>query len=198
MTSVPNRPRRSNGSNAIKTILLMRHAKAAAEEPHESDFQRCLTDDGIRTACETAATLLSHGIRIDRIISSAAERTRQTADLIAAGMQLTAARMDLDELYLAPAKKFERAICDYSLEDESSVFVVGHNPGIAGLICDWADQSLSVPTATVAVFESSADTWHDVRRTKVHIPKLVCLLQHGKVAWPHDQTTSDPELPEKS
>ena len=172
----------------------MRHAKAAAEKQHASDFERCLTDDGIRTASETAATLLSHGIRIDRIISSAATRTRQTADLIATGMQLTAARMDLDELYLAPAKKFEMAICDFPTEDESSVLIVGHNPGIAGLICDWADKNLSVPTATVAVFESSADTWHDVRRTKVHLPKLVCLLQHGKVAWPRDETTSDPEL----
>ena len=172
----------------------MRHAKAAAEAQHESDFQRGLTEGGIRTAGETAAILLSRGIRIDRIISSAAKRTRETADLIAAGMQLTAARTDLDELYLAPGKLFEKAICDYPLEDESSVLVVGHNPGIAGLICDWADQSLSVPTSTVAVFESSADTWHDVRRTKVHVPKLVCLLQHGKVAWPRDQTTSDPEL----
>lgn len=171
----------------------MRHAKAEAEKPHESDFQRRLTEDGIRTARETAATLLSHGIRIDRIISSAAERTRQTADLIAEGMQLTAARTDLDELYLAPAKKFEKAIADDPTEDESTVLVVGHNPGIAELMCDWADQSLSVPTSTVAVFESSADTWHDVRRAKVHIPKLVCLLQHGKVAWPHDQTTNDPD-----
>ena len=170
----------------------MRHAKAAAEEPHESDFQRCLTEDGIRTAGETAATLLSRGVHIDRIISSSAVRTRQTADLIAEGMQLTAARLDLDELYLAPAKKFEKAICDYPLEDESSVLVVGHNPGIAGLICAWSDESFSVPTATVAVFESSADTWHEVRQTKVHIPKLVCLLQHGKVALPRDETTSDP------
>ncbi len=172
----------------------MRHAKAANEKPYESDFQRCLTEDGIRTASETAATLHSHGIRIDRIIASAAERTRQTADLITEGMQLTAARMDLDELYLAPAKKFEKAICDCPVEDESSVLVVGHNPGIAGLICDWADKSLSVPTATVAVFESSADTWHDVKRTKAHVPKLVCLLQHGKVAWPRDETNSDPKL----
>ena len=172
----------------MKTILLMRHGKAAAEKQHESDFDRCLTEEGIHTACETAVTLLSQGIRIDRIVSSAAERTRQTADLIAAGMQLTTARLDLDELYLAPAKKFEKAICDCPLEDESSVLVVGHNPGIAGLICDWADQSLSVPTSTVAVFESTADTWHDVRRTKVYIPKLVCLLQHGKVAWPRSAT----------
>ena len=172
----------------------MRHAEAASEESHVPDFARCLTEDGIRLAGETATTLLSRGFRIDRIIASAAERTRQTADLVAEGMQLTAARLDLDELYLATAKLFEKAICDNPLEDESAVLIVGHNPGIAGLICAWADKSLSVPTATVAVFESSADTWYNVRRTTVHIPRLVCLLQHGKVAWARDKTTSDPEL----
>jgi len=174
----------------------MRHAKAAGENPHESDFERCLTEDGIRSASETAATLLSHGFRIDRIITSSAQRTQQTADLVAAGMQLTAPRLNLDKLYLAPAKKFEKVICDCPLEAESSVLVVGHNPGIARLICDWADQSLSVPPATVAVFESPADTWDDVRRTKVHVPKLVCLLQDGRVVWPNNDTTSAPQLSE--
>lgn len=178
----------------MKTILLMRHAEAASEEPHVADFARCLTEDGIRIAGETAAILLTRRLHIDRILASAATRTRQTADLIAAGMQLTATRLDLDELYLAPAKLFEKAICETPREDESSVLIVGHNPGIARLICDWTDKSLSVPTATVAVFESSADTWHNVRRTKVHIPQLVCLLQHGKVAWARDKTTCDPEL----
>ena len=183
-----------SGSGAIKTILLMRHAKAAAEEAGESDFERRLTADGILTARQTATTLLSSGFRIDRIIASAAERTRQTADLVAEGMQLSAERLDLDELYLAPAKMFEATLCERTFEDESSVLVVGHNPGIASLICRWADKNLAIHPATVAVFESSADTWLHVRRTKVHIPQLICLLQDGKVAWQRDETTRDPEM----
>ena len=160
----------------------MRHAKAAAEEPGETDFDRVLTAEGIRMARETAATLKGRGFQIDRIIASAAARTLQTADIVAEEMQVDAARLDLEELYLAPARVFEAAVCERSFEDESTVLVVGHNPGIAGLMCRWSDKIFAVPTSTVAVFESSAETWHDVRLMKIHVPKLVCLIQDGKVA----------------
>ena len=159
----------------------MRHAKAAAEEPGETDFDRVLTAEGIRMARETATTLKGRGFQIERIIASAAARTLQTADIVAEEMQLDAARLDLEELYLAPAKVFEAAVCERSFEDASTVLVVGHNPGIAGLMCRWSDKIFAVPTSTVAVFESSAETWHDVRLTKIHVPKLVCLIQDGKV-----------------
>ena len=159
----------------------MRHAKAANEEPGESDFDRCLTTEGIRMARETATAMKDRGFQIERIISSSAVRTRETADIVAEEMQLKVDRLDLEELYLAPAKAFEATICERSFEDESMVLVVGHNPGIAGLICRWADKALSVSTSTVAVFESTAETWHDVRRTKIHVPRLVCLIQEGKV-----------------
>ena len=159
----------------------MRHAKAANEEPGESDFDRCLTTEGIRMARETATAMKDRGFQIERIISSSAVRTRETADIVAEEMQLIVDRLDLEELYLAPAKAFEATICERSFEDESMVLVVGHNPGIAGLICRWADKALSVSTSTVAVFASTAETWHDVRRTKIHVPRLVCLIQEGKV-----------------
>ena len=159
----------------------MRHAEAAAEEPGESDFDRCLTTDGVRMARETAAVMKHRGFRFDRIISSSATRTLQTAEIIADEMELGVDRLNLDELYLAPAKAFEAAICERAFDDESAVLIVGHNPGIAGLICRWADRALAVPPATVAIFNSTADTWHDVRLTKIHVPKLVCLIQDGRV-----------------
>ena len=99
----------------------MRHAKAAAEEPGETDFDRVLTAEGIRMARETATTLKGRGFQIERIIASAAARTLQTADIVAEEMQLDAARLDLEELYLAPARAFEAAVCERSFEDESTV-----------------------------------------------------------------------------
>ena len=159
----------------------MRHAKAANEEPGETDFDRCLTTEGIRMAQETAAVIKERGFRINRIISSSAVRTRQTAAIVAEKMQLNVDRLELEELYLAPAKAFEAAVCERTFDDESTVLIVGHNPGIAGLMCRWADKILAVSTSTVAVFESTAETWHDVRLTKIHVPKLVCLIQDGKV-----------------
>ena len=64
----------------------MRHAKAAAEEPGETDFDRVLTAEGIRMARETATTLKGRGFQIERIIASAAARTLQTADIVAEEM----------------------------------------------------------------------------------------------------------------
>ena len=98
----------------------MRHAKAADEEPGESDFDRCLTTDGIRMARETAAAMKERGFQINRIISSSAVRTLQTTDIIAEEMQLDFARLDLEELYLAPAKAFEAAVCQRTFDDEST------------------------------------------------------------------------------
>ncbi len=132
-------------------------------------------------ARETAAAMKERGFQINRIISSSAVRTRQTADIVAEEMQLDIDRLDLEELYLAPAMAFEAAVCERTFDDESTVLIVGHNPGIAGLICRWSDKALPVPTSTVAVFESTAETWQDVRQTKIHVPKLVCLIQDGKV-----------------
>ena len=132
-------------------------------------------------ARETAAAMKERGFQINRIISSSAVRTLQTTDIIAEEMQLDVARLDLEELYLAPAKAFEAAVCQRTFDDESTVLIVGHNPGIAGLICRWADKAIAVPTSTVAVFQSTAETWHDVRLTKIHVPKLVCLIQDGRV-----------------
>lgn len=167
----------------MKTILLMRHAKAAEPESGQSDFDRELTAEGLQSATETGTALLSLGIPIDRIIASTSARTRQTADFVANVMQSAAAREDRESLYLSPAKEIKAAVREQTLADESSVLIVGHNPGIAGLICRWADQSLAVPPATVAVFESSADTWSDVRRKSGHGPALVFLLHDGKVIY---------------
>ena len=176
----------------MKTIVLMRHAKAE-QDSEKSDFERELTADGIRVAGETGTAFRSIGLSIDRIIASSSARTRQTANLVAEAMQSGAERQDLDELYLARPKQIKDAIRGQETDDETSVLIVGHNPGIASVICRWADESLAVPPATVAVFESTADTWADVRRKAGHAPALVFLLRDGKVVWRRDATTSEPE-----
>ncbi len=176
----------------MKTIILMRHAKAE-QDSEKSDFERELTDDGIRVARETGTALLDIGLSIDRIIASSSTRTRQTANLVAEVMQSAPKRQDLDELYLAPPKQIKDALRGQETNDESSVLIVGHNPGIASVICRWADESLAVSPGTVAVFESSADTWDNVRRKAGHAPALVFLLRDGKVVWRRDSTTSEPK-----
>ena len=147
----------------LKTILLMRHAEAGHSHPTKRDFDRTLTDDGCQTAQQTGACLKLLGISVDRIIASSAMRTRQTAQFVASEVCPEAPRVFLDELYNATADAFASCIPGESSIEESSVLVVGHNPGIAGLMCHWAEQSLSVPPATLAIYQLQSTDWTGIR-----------------------------------
>lgn len=166
----------------MKTILLMRHSKAGEGKPSQSDFDRSLTDKGFAMAQKTGISLQSLGLQIDRVIASSAVRTRQTAEILAAEVCPAAPIVLLESLYLAPAESFAQSVREQPMEDESCVLVVGHNPGIAALMCRWAEQTLDVATSTLAVFESSAAQWSDVR-TKAGDPRLRSLIEKGHVVW---------------
>lgn len=164
-----------------KTILLMRHAEAREGTAEHRDFERCLTDSGRRIAAETGECLKSHGLQIDRVVSSSAARTRQTSEEVAAVVCPSSPLLLLDQLYNAPAEAFVASIRQEMSDEESCVLVVGHNPGIAGLMCQWAEQGLAVPPATVCIFRLEASMWSEVRLHSPAAPQLVCVIQDGRV-----------------
>jgi phosphohistidine phosphatase len=165
----------------VKTVLLMRHAMAGEGLPSQRDFDRELTSEGQATATQTGHLLKRLGVRIDVVLASAAARTRQTADAVRE-IVCPEARLELlDSLYHAPAESYAHAARRLTLETDSTVLIVGHNPGIADLICRWSDESLSVPTATVAIFESNADVWTRLRKSHGDSLSLSCLIQDARI-----------------
>lgn len=165
----------------LRTILVMRHAKARDGDSAPRDFDRNLTKSGRHTAQETGECLRSMGIKVDRIIASSSVRTRQTAEIVAA-KACPASPIDLlDSLYNATAAMFASSIGEKSAPDESAVLVVGHNPGIAGLMCHWAEESLAVPPATLTVFQLETDDWTKIRLAESCSPRLVAVIQGGKI-----------------
>jgi phosphohistidine phosphatase SixA len=92
------------------------------------------------------------------------------------------ARLELlDSLYHAPAETYAHAARRLTLDTESTVLIVGHNPGIADLMCRWSDESLSVSTATVAIFESSVEVWTRFRKSHGDSLSLTCLIQDARI-----------------
>ena len=63
---------------AVKTILLLRHAKSAWGEPGLNDHDRPLNRRGERAAWAMAEHLIKHGPLPDQILCSTAIRARQT------------------------------------------------------------------------------------------------------------------------
>jgi phosphohistidine phosphatase len=165
----------------VKTVLLMRHAMAGEGLHSQRDFDRELTSEGLETATQTGHLLKRMGVRIDVVLASAAVRTQQTADAVREIVCPNARFELLDSLYHAPAETYAHAVRRLTLETESTILIVGHNPGIGDLIYRWADESLSVSTATVAIFESTVDAWTRFRKSHGDALSLSCLIQDAQI-----------------
>ncbi|MBL8811527.1 MAG: histidine phosphatase family protein [Planctomycetaceae bacterium] len=157
----------------MKTVLLMRHAEAAPESAGQTDYDRPLTEDGIRIATQTGKALKAAGVTIDRIVASAAVRTTETARLVASKASPECPVILLEGLYSAPAELFAQVPRQYGFEDEQTLLIVGHNPGIGQLICYFAKDLLSVPPATLAGFQFDVAAWEEISRETATLARLI-------------------------
>jgi len=150
-----------------RTLILLRHGKSAYPAG-VGDHERPLAARGEREAALAGAWIGQHLPQVDRIVSSTAQRTRQTAAASGVRAPLTL----IDDIYeaypdelLDVVKAFEPA--------EHTVLLVGHAPGLPGLAEDLAGpgsdpSALSrlrskYPTSAVAVLSVDGD-WADVGR----------------------------------
>ena len=141
----------------MKTLLLMRHSYAASNNPAWSDKERPLTDHG-RELCRKTAEHLKD-LNVQRIIFSSATRTTETAELVAAAFPQTPTMNKSDDLYLAQPGVYRAAADNAALADEDVVLIVGHNPGIASLIGNMANESLAIFPGCVAIFSLKGNDW---------------------------------------
>ncbi len=174
----------------MKTLLLMRHARAADAKSGETDFQRVLTSDGRVMATQTGQILKSLKLRVDRIIASAALRTAETAALVAKSLSEPPANGPVQGpvdvvlergLYHASAHEFANAASHFAFEDDSTVLIVGHNPGIGALMCYWADERLPISPATLLAFGFDVNHWSDIRANDQGAARLLAVIQDGEL-----------------
>jgi phosphohistidine phosphatase len=152
----------------MRTIVVMRHAKA--EQAGPTDFDRPLADRGRQDAVAAGAWLAQTGFEPEYALVSAALRTRETWASVAEG-----AGWDLDpdfdrSLYAAgpdAALDLVREIAD----DIDRLLVIGHNPTMASLaqLLDDGDGDPELsgelfagyPTSAAAVFDYDG-SWADL------------------------------------
>ena len=161
----------------MKTLILMRHSHAASDNPAYTDHDRPLTHEG-RTLATTTSKLLTNW-PIDEIICSSATRTMETADLLASELSSPLTPHTRKELYLAPPGAYSTAALSIPNISSECIAIIGHNPGIASLICTWANDSLPVSPATVAVFELAIDDWKELSNSSEVTKQLTGLISNG-------------------
>jgi phosphohistidine phosphatase len=155
----------------MRRLLLLRHAKAERSRPGGSDRERALTERGRADAGKLGAYLLRHRLTPDLGLVSPAARTRQTWDLLVAGLANTPPAQFDEQLYGAAPEAILAAIQDTPGPVET-LLVVGHNPGLheaavmlvaAGDIEARQRLKEQFPTSALALIEFALTDWGRVR-----------------------------------
>jgi phosphohistidine phosphatase SixA len=157
----------------MKTLIVLRHAKAQHLAPDGTDIHRALSDRGERDAQLVGKTLRKLDLIPELILCSPATRTRETAERVLAKLKHPVPICLEEGIYEASVGSLIDLLSRQKSGDR--LLLIGHNPGLEGLV-GWLvrpDQPphLSLPTAGVARIDFAMDDWSEITQT------------HGELAW---------------
>jgi phosphohistidine phosphatase len=147
----------------MKTLLILRHAKAVSKDPSLSDHDRPLDDLGKEDALHIGKLIKEKDIIPSFIISSTALRAKTTAELVAKGCKYEADIVVDHSLYEAKSKGY-LAILETVSDRYSIVLIVGHNPTIEEIIQMLTDSPdvVVMPSCTLAHLSLPIEKWSDL------------------------------------
>ncbi len=151
----------------MKTVMLLRHAKASHAGSAQKDIDRTLTKVGRTDASQIGLFLKDLGFMPAHINSSPAERARQTLHHI---LEITEVDKQLvswcDDLYYGGARDYFGMI-NSSPEKANRIMVVGHNPLLeetVSLLCNGEGAYLArIPEGGLVCIEHPAIEWNQIK-----------------------------------
>jgi phosphohistidine phosphatase len=145
----------------MKTVLLMRHAKSSWKDHKLKDIKRPLTKRGKSDAPFMGQILADKELVPQMILCSPALRARTTAELVVEKCGYKGEITYVDSFYLAEPAVYSGALC--SLPDEiERVLLIGHNPGMEGLVQILSGQVESLPTSAIAYLVLPVSHWKEL------------------------------------
>ena len=152
----------------MKTLLILRHAKAVPKDPDSSDHDRSLDSFGKDDALHMGEIIRDKGMVPCVITSSTALRAKATAELVAKGCNYEGDLVLDHSLYEAKPKDYLDIIERIS-DGYSSVLIIGHNPTIEEtiqMLTDSSDVLVTIPSCALAHLSIPVEKWSDIRSIK--------------------------------
>jgi phosphohistidine phosphatase len=144
----------------MKTILFLRHGKSKRGLRYLTDYERPLAKRGKRDAARMGEFLVEKDLLPDLILSSPAERARQTALRCAEAADYQGEIRFAESLYFAGDDAYLELL--WALDDSvGSVLFVGHNPDIESAIENMSGQYARMPTAALARIDLPLERWSE-------------------------------------
>jgi len=142
-----------------RELLLLRHAKSDWNTGI-GDFERPLAKRGKRDAPRVGEWLYREGLVPDLVISSPAQRARQTTEKVCKSMEYKKRKIQWnDAVYAADTRGLLRLL-RHCPPEVGTLLLVGHNPGLEDLVRYLAGDEVDehgdgklLPTATLARLE---------------------------------------------
>ncbi|MEO0405641.1 MAG: histidine phosphatase family protein [Bacteroidota bacterium] len=144
------------------TLHLIRHAKSAWGHEQLDDHDRPLNKRGLRDAPSMARLLFKQSSCPKTWLCSSALRTKTTAHFFA--QEATFPENEIiysPELYLASYSKMLELI--NGIDDQSDQAIIfGHNNGISDLVSMLVNESIQMPTCSIATITFELESWKHV------------------------------------
>ncbi len=145
----------------MKTLLLMRHGKSSWKDDDLADHERPLKKRGRKDAKRIAKEILKHDLLPELILSSTAERARETVEVLAENLDYQNRIIYAHELYMGEPQDFIDALQEHT-QGEGIVMIVAHNPGLEAYLQIVDGEIESLPTGGLGYLLLAMDDWKDV------------------------------------
>ncbi len=152
-----------------RNLLILRHAKSDWDTNTASDFERPLAKRGERDAPRIGQWLKRQKLLPNHIVSSPAQRARQTTENACKAMGIKEKQINWDaRIYAATEGELLKVLADCPKKNKT-VMLVGHNPGLEDLVAYLVGAGLRIPadgkvlpTAAVAHLKMP-ESWKELK-----------------------------------
>jgi phosphohistidine phosphatase len=165
----------------MKTLLVLRHAKASQDASFAVDFDRPLKPRGQRQSLTLGRMMRERNLAVDAIVASPAVRVVETITGVMEGAGVSFEPVYDRRLYNASPESLLKVI--HEADDKvQRLLIVGHNPGLQHLLLHLAEDdrdglrgnvAFRYPTATLAEVHFAVDRWREVGPHSGRIVSLV-------------------------
>ena len=146
----------------MKQIFLLRHAKSDWSNMGQQDFDRGLASRGIKDISLISDYVKINDFKLDEVLCSSANRTKETFDLCADGLNFEINKASYqDDLYFGELETIFSLIKNLD-RTWSSILIVGHNPTMHVSLEALTNSKIDkFPTGSLAEIVSE-NQWKDI------------------------------------
>ena len=165
----------------MKTLFVLRHAKASRDAPSGADFDRPLNKRGRKAAVAVGRELRARKSAVDAIVASPAARVVETVSGVIEGSRYALEPVWDRRIYDASPQDLIRVL--HEVDDTvERLLIVGHNPSLQYLLLHLAEEdrdglrdevAASFPTAALAELRLTVDHWRELAPRRGRIVSLV-------------------------